>query len=105
MEKHFDSYFKTLDGINKIVKNEERCCDKKINHIIDNGMITCKDCNMIVNNIIDTPEWRNYKDSSNNPTRCGMPTNALLPESSLGSTISFRYGESYEMKKIRNYIK
>ena len=33
MEKHFDSYFKTLDGINEIVKNEERCCDKKENHI------------------------------------------------------------------------
>ena len=32
-----------------------------------------------------------------------MPTNALLPESSLGSTINFKYGESYEMKKIRNY--
>ena len=47
---------------------------------------------MIVNNIIDTPEWRNYKDSSNNPTRCGMPTNALLPQSSLGTNISNRGG-------------
>ena len=37
------------------------------------------------------------------PTRCGLPTNQLLPESSLGSTVSFKYGESYEMRKIRNY--
>ena len=103
MEKHFDSYFKTLDGINKIVKNEERCCDKKINHIIDNGMITCKDCNMIVNNIIDTPEWRNYKDSSNNPTRCGMPTNSLLPESSLGTNISSRGNNNETMNKVNMY--
>ena len=32
-----------------------------------------------------------------------MPTNSLLPESSLGSTISYKTGESFQMKKIRNY--
>ena len=77
MENSFDSYFDKLDEINEIVKSEERCCDKKENHIIDDGMITCKNCNMIINNIMDTPEWRNYKDSSNNTTRCGMPTNII----------------------------
>ena len=66
-------------------------------------MITCKDCNMIVNNIIDTPEWRNYKDSSNNPTRCGMPTNSLLPESSLGTNISSRGNNNETMNKVNMY--
>ena len=33
----------------------------------------------------------------------GMPTNNLLPESSHGSTISYKWGETYEMKKIRNF--
>ena len=103
MENSFDSYFDKLDEINEIVKSEERCCDKKENHIIDDGMITCKNCNMIINNIMDTPEWRNYKDSSNNPTRCGMPTNALLPQSSLGTNISNKGGNNEKMNKVNMY--
>ena len=77
------------------------------NLINDNGRIICKKCGNINCDIIDTnPEWRYYgsEDSKySDPTRVGLPTNALLPQSSLGSTISFKYGESYEMKKIRNY--
>ena len=103
MENSFDSYFDKLDKINEIVKSEKKCCDKKENHIIDDGMITCKDCNMVINNIMDTPEWRNYKDSSNNPTRCGMPTNALLPQSSLGTNISNRGGNNEKMNKVNMY--
>ncbi len=102
METHFDSYFEKLDEINDVVKDEERCCDKRENHIVDNGMITCKECNLIINNIVDTPEWRNYKDSSGNPTRCGMPTNQLLPQSSLGTNISSR-GNNGQMNKINMY--
>tara|TARA_Y100000817_G_scaffold289502_1_gene259528 strand:- start:3064 stop:4011 length:948 start_codon:yes stop_codon:yes gene_type:complete len=104
MENSFDSYFDKLDKINEIVKSVKKCCDKKENHIIDDGMITCKDCNMIINNIMDSPEWRNYKDSSNNPTRCGMPTNALLPQSSLGTNISNRGGNE-KMNKVNMYQK
>ena len=51
-------------------------------------------------------EWRFYgsEDSKfSDPTRCGLPTNELLPQSSLGSTISFKMGESWDMRKIRNY--
>ncbi len=75
--------------------------------VIDNGSVICKSCGMIQYNTIDSgAEWRFYgsEDSKfSDPTRCGLPTNALLPESSLGSTVSFKYGESYEMRKIRNY--
>ena len=104
-----------LDGLasNKTVKEKssEQCeeCDScnSNNIIINNGQMICKDCGNINYEIIDTnPEWRYYGNDDSkfsDPTRVGLPTNELLPESSLGSTISFRYGESYEMKKIRNY--
>ena len=75
--------------------------------IINNGQMICKNCGNINYEIIDTnPEWRYYGNDDSkfsDPTRVGLPTNDLLPESSLGSTIGFRYGESYEMRKIRNY--
>ena len=103
MENHFDNYFNELDELgelhNKGDKCEMICCDKKENYLINDGMIICKECNVIINNIIDTPEWRNYKNNSNNPTRCGMPVNALLPESSLGTNISTR-GNNEKMNKI-----
>ena len=77
------------------------------NLIEDNGKIICKDCGNINYEVIDSnPEWRYYGNDDSkysDPTRVGLPTNELLPESSLGSTIGFKYGESYEMKKIRNY--
>jgi len=72
-----------------------------------NSEIICKDCGTILECVIDCgAEWRYYgsEDSKfSDPTRCGLPTNALLPQSSLGSTVCFKSGESYEMKKIRNY--
>ena len=71
------------------------------------GKMVCKKCGTINDGIIDfNPEWRYYGNDDSkisDPTRVGLPTNELLPESSLGSTISFKYGESYDMRKIRNY--
>ena len=88
--------------------NLEVCLNCNCSDIINNnGQIICKNCGDINYEIIDSnPEWRYYgnEDSKySDPTRVGLPTNDLLPQSSLGSTIGFRYGESYEMKKIRNY--
>ena len=88
--------------------NTELCSNCNESTIINNnGQIICKHCGDINYEIIDSnPEWRYYGNDDSkysDPTRVGLPTNALLPESSLGSTIGFRYGESYEMKKIRNY--
>ena len=71
------------------------------------GKMVCKQCGTINEGVIDfNPEWRYYGNDDSkisDPTRVGLPTNELLPESSLGSTISFKYGESYDMRKIRNY--
>jgi len=100
-----------LDSLKPITKKEE--CENNCNNcnnsnlIDDNGKIICKTCGTINYEIIDSnPEWRYYGNDDSkysDPTRVGLPTNDLLPESSLGSTIGYKYGESYEMKKIRNY--
>ena len=104
MNTQFDSYFEKLDEINVIEIKEPKCCDRKENYCIDEGVITCKRCDSLICNIVDTPEWRNYKDSNSNPTRCGMPTNSLLPQSSLGTSISSRGGGEF-MNKINMYQK
>ena len=89
-------------------EGEELClhCDSE-NLLLDNGHVICKDCGTINSTSIDcNAEWRYYGNDDSkfsDPTRCGLPTNALLPQSSIGSTISFKRNESYDMRKIRNY--
>ena len=69
------------------------------------GQYECTSCGVLSGQVIDSgAEWRFYgsEDSKfSDPTRCGMPTNELLPQSSLGSTISFKRKESYQMRRIR----
>ena len=81
------------------------CSSQNIDNV--NGSLVCRDCGTIFDSLLDyNAEWRFYgSDDSkySDPTRCGLPTNSLLPQSSIGSTISFKYNESYDMKKIRNY--
>ena len=67
-----------------------------------------KDFSAINKNTIDqTAEWRFYGADDNqnsDPTRCGMPINPLLEESSYGCKILNGYGKSsYEMLKIKRY--
>ena len=75
--------------------------------VLDDGNYICKKCNTIVERFIDMQaEWRYYgcdDSKTSDPTRCGMPVNALLPNSSIGSLISNQYNESYDMKIIRKY--
>jgi|TARA_B110000211_G_scaffold232710_1_gene297070 transcription initiation factor TFIIB len=82
-------------------------CNSKILTLIDYNYI-CLKCNTVQDKFIDNQaEWRYYgsEDSKrSDPTRCGMPTNDLLPELSLGSVIGTDYiKSSYEMYKIRKY--
>jgi len=102
-----DDFFSSLDEIS-VTEQElvKTCCDDTDNHLLGEGMIICKCCNNTISNIIDTAEWRFYgaNDSkSSDPTRCGMPVNQLLPESSVGSFISTRGGRGYSMNKVRKY--
>lgn len=74
---------------------------------LEDGNYICKNCNTIVARFIDMQaEWRFYgsdDSKSSDPTRCGMPTCDLLPNSSLGTIISSMPNESYNMKLIKKY--
>jgi transcription initiation factor TFIIB len=99
--ENFDEYFKNLDTINQ-VEREIKCCETKDNYdYSDKNGITCKVCHNCISNIIDTPEWKNYKDSNVNMTRCGMPTNIMLPQSSLGTTIKYDFKSN--MTRVNRY--
>lgn len=79
--------------------------------ISDEGFNCCssKSCGKIFKEILDYgPEWRFYgADDTNNtdPTRCGLPVNPLLKESSFACEIICNSRSSYEMKKIKQYSK
>jgi transcription initiation factor TFIIB len=77
------------------------------NIVLEDDNYMCKDCNCILSRFIDNhAEWRYYGHEDNktsDPTRCGAPTNNLLPDSSLGSIISCQIFENHAMKLIRKY--
>ena len=55
---------------------------------------------------IHSAEWRYYGADDNqnsDPTRCGMPVNPLLKESSYGCKVICQGSTTYEMRKIRRY--
>lgn len=74
------------------------------------GFMTCmnKKCGKVYTEDVDqSAEWRYYgadDSSSTDPTRCGMPINPLLKESSYGcKVVCGGSAGSYEMRKIRRY--
>lgn len=75
----------------------------------DEGFLTCTNtqCGIIYKDLIDhSAEWRYYgadDNHSSDPTRCGMPINPLLRESSFGCKVVCQGSSSYEMRKIRRY--
>ena len=98
---NFDDYFKTLGKINH-VERVIQCCEITDNYKYTNkGETLCKICNNLVSNIISAPEWKNYKDSNVNTTRCGMPTNVMLPQSSMGTSIKNDY--NFKMSRVTRY--
>ena len=105
----FEDHFNFLSNLEK--KEEEhgvKCCDLKENYQNDNDMIICKVCSNVITNISDNPEWRYYgsKDNkSSDPTRCGMPVNTLLPESSVGSSVSYTSNskDMYQIRKMQQW--
>ena len=98
------------DEIDCIYSSENGCntCGEML-FISDEGFNCCsnKACGKIYKDILDFgAEWRFYgADDTNNtdPTRCGMPINPLLKESSFGCKIVCNFSSSYEMRKIRRY--
>lgn len=75
----------------------------------DETNFICTACGTLHSKAIDLgAEWRYYgcdDNKTNNPTRCGMPTNDFLPKSSLGSVIGMENMSKnyYQMLRIRKY--
>jgi len=89
-------------------KNYCDLCNEKLN-ISNIGFLVCsnKQCAIVYKDVLEQgAEWRYYGADDNNmrdPTRCGMPINPLLKESSYGCKVNCGYKTTYEMKKIKRY--
>ena len=84
------------------------CMYCKTNTLIyDSGCFYCSKCGVYQQKrLSEDAEYRYYGEADNkssNPERVGMPTNALLPESSLGSLIGYRSYDSNNFKKMIQY--
>ena len=99
----FDDFYKTLDDLNEKDEKIVKCCDILENCVYADSEIICKECKKTINGIMNVPEWRYYGSSDskkNDPTRCGMPLNPLLPGSSIGTTINNK-GNIYDRISTR----
>ena len=94
----------------QVQKQRESCdlCNSAVAYT-QNKLLTCTNpkCGIIYKDVLDqAAEWRYYgADDSNmvDPTRCGMPINPLLKESSYGCKVVCNGRSTYEMRKIRRY--
>jgi transcription initiation factor TFIIB len=99
-----------LECIYRACGDREKCdlCDFSL-AFSDEGFLTCTNakCGIIYKDLVDqSAEWRYYGADDNqnsDPTRCGMPINPLLQESSFGCKVLCCGATSYEMRKIRRY--
>ena len=86
-----------------IITNCKECDSTNIVEMY--GYYVCQDCGIQYNNIIDSSqEWRYYGNNDNkssDPSRCGAPTNDLLPNNSMGSIICLNTRESNQMRRLR----
>lgn len=90
---------------------ERELCDhcQTVLVLTDEGFLGCPkpSCGIIYTDSLDQgAEWRFYgadDNHSGDPTRCGMPVNPLLQESSYSCKVVSSCKSSYEMRKIRRY--
>jgi transcription initiation factor TFIIB len=101
---------KPLECIYRKTGQRENCAGCEANlSITDEGFLACTNinCGIVYHDILDqSAEWRFYgadDNHSEDPTRCGMPINPLLKESSYGCKIVCKSSSTYEMRKIRRY--
>jgi transcription initiation factor TFIIB len=109
----FDNEIKNKQEIECIYdqSGEREFCElcNKILIITDEGFQACQNtkCGIVYKDRVDQgAEWRYYgadDNNNNDPTRCGMPINPLLKESSYGCKVICPQRSSYEMRKIRRY--
>jgi len=97
------------DGLaTDVNKDDIKICSCGCSEIIaDDSLQMCSNCSAIIGKVIDnTAEWRYYSNDNtkgSDPSRCGLPTNALLPKSSLGSMIGGNYKDNIHIRRIRMY--
>jgi len=106
-KKNLECIYRSDETINL---DENICLSCKSELIIgDDGFNTCinKSCGIIYKDNLDQgAEWRFYGADDNqnsDPTRCGMPINPLLKESSYSCKVLCCGKVSYEMHKIKRY--
>ena len=105
-----DKQYEPLECLYRTIGDRENCerCQFSLAYS-DERFLTCTNnkCGIIYKDILDhSPEWRYYGADDNqasDPTRCGMPINPLLEESSFGCKVLCMGKSSYEMHKIRRY--
>ena len=81
-------------------------CGTDIYVEIDEEEVTCTQCGTHLGYLIDSSaeyRWFGADDRNPDPSRVGNPLNPLLPESSLGTRILYRPGDSKAMRRIRQY--
>ena len=108
--KNPDKQKDPLECLYRTIGDRENCemCHASLAYA-DEGFLTCTNnkCGIIYKDMLDhSPEWRYYGADDNqnsDPTRCGMPINPLLEESSFGCKVLCLGKSSYEMRKIRRY--
>jgi transcription initiation factor TFIIB len=101
---------KKMECLCQTIKERDFCenCDSILEYS-DEGFLTCTNnkCGIIYKDTLDqSAEWRYYgadDNQSSDPTRCGMPINPLLEESSFACKVLCVGKTSYEMRKIRRY--
>jgi len=85
----------------------ENC--NSILYVGDDKYLTCSNtkCGIVYKDSMDlSAEWRYYGAADNqmsDPTRCGMPINPLLKESSYGCKVICNSRSNYQMRKVRRY--
>ena len=81
-------------------------CDTGLWIQTHNDEVICTKCGNHLGFQLDSSaeyRWFGSEDRSPDPTRVGNPLNPLLPESSLGTRILTRPGDSKAMRRIRQY--
>jgi transcription initiation factor TFIIB len=104
----FSEDVKQLNNIECIYSKNINQCEVCSNNLIitEEGIMVCSNnkCAIIYKDIIDnTAEWKQTSDNTTDQSRCGMPINPLLEESSYGCKVMCSSVSSYEMRKIKRY--
>ena len=109
-EKEEAEFENPIECVYRAAGERETCeCCHSMLALADEGFFCCtnRTCGVIYKDMLDQgAEWRYYgadDNQSGDPTRCGMPINPLLKESSFGCKVICPPKSTYEMRKIRRY--